>query len=188
VAVGDEVGDAVVGSGAVGADDAVRGEAGSGAVEEDDGQSRRAVGLEVGVVGADGRNDDQDADPPGEELVRQGAFAIGVVRGGAHEQGQSAVADGVLNGAGHGSEEGVGEVGNDQADGGVRAADADVAGHQVRLEAELGHCGQYLFPGLRGGGSVLVEDSGDRLGADADFAGDVGQGGAAVRCHGETVS
>ncbi len=186
--MGDEVGDAVLGARAVGADDAVRGQARSRAVEEDDGQARGAVGLEVGVVGADGRHDHQDADAAGEELVRQRAFAVGVVCGGAHEQGQAAVANGVLDAAGHGSEEGVAEVRDDQPDGGVGSADADVAGHEVRLEAELGHGGEHLFPGLGRGGPVLVEDAGDGLGADAHFSGDVGQRGAAVRCHGGTVS
>lgn len=184
VAVGDEVGDTVVGAGAVGADDAVGGQARSGTVDEHDGEPRGAVGLEVGVVGADGRHDQQDADAAGEELVRQGAFLVRVVRRGAHEQGQSAVADRVLDTAGHRSEERVAEVGDDQTDGGVGPADTDVARHEVRLEAELGHGGQHLFPGLGRRGSVLVENAGDRLGADAHFAGDVGQGRAAVRCHG----
>src|SRR3954463_12726755 len=65
VAVGDQVGDTVVGAGAVGADDAVGGQARSGTVDEHDGQPRGAVGLEVGVVGADGRADQQEGDAAG---------------------------------------------------------------------------------------------------------------------------
>ena len=124
VARGDQMGDGraraagVVGDHRVGVDEVRR------AVDEGQRHPGRSLPQQVGDVRHGGR-DDQAVDPARAERRRELAFSVGLLVGAADEREHATFARGVLDAAVHGSEEGVRDVLEDQADAGrlaVRAA------------------------------------------------------------------
>ena len=132
VAVGEQVLDRAPRAAEVVEQHAVGLQAGRRAVEED----HRRVAGQVGVL-ARGGHQQQRVDPAAQQRVHQLALALGVLLARGGDQQVAALARGGLDRLGDRRVERVGDVLDDQAEGGGGHALAERAGEVVALEAEL---------------------------------------------------
>ena len=135
---------------------------------------------DVGVARAVRRGEDDAVDLTAAEHGELGPLLVRILAGAAEQQAVAAHARHRLDAGDDFHEEGVHQVGDDDAEG-VGAAQAEAAGDGVALVAELVHLGEHA--GARGLADVVVvvehlRDRGDR---DAELAGDALHGG---RVHG----
>ena len=174
VPVAGEVRDRLAGAAQVVLDHVDAGKPPRGPVDE---HHRRPLlpGGQVGLIRAHAHHD-QAADLAPQQRLQGGALAVGaVVQAGHHDR--HATADQVeFDAARHRGEERVGEVGNGQADRGVRAG-AEAAGQQVRHVIQFLHRPAHPLAGLLGDVRIIVEDPGYGLRADSGDTSDIAHGG-----------
>ena len=112
-------------------------DAGDGAVDEDEGDAVLGEAAEVAAGAVADGGDEEALDAVGDHVVEVVGFALEVAAGVAEDDAVAGAAGDVLGAAEDEGEEGVGEVGHDEAEGAGFLAD-QAAGETVGDVAELG--------------------------------------------------
>ncbi len=172
VAVGEQVLDRGPRAAEVVEQHAVGLQSGRRAVEE----HHRRVAGQVGVL-ARGGHQQQRVDPAAQQRVHQLALTLGILLARGGDQQVAALARRGLDRLGDRGVERVGDVLDDQAEGGGAHALTERAGEVVALEAELFDGVADAGGGGDGHARLLVDDPRDRLEAHAGARGDVAHGG-----------
>ena len=173
VPVAGEVRDRLAGAAQVVLDHVHAGEPPRGPVDE---HHRRPLlpGGQVGLVRAHAHHD-QAADLAPQQRLQGGALAVGAVVKAGHHDRHAPAHQVKFDAARHRGEERVSEVGNGQADRGVRAG-AETPGQQVRHVVQLLHGPAHPLTGLLGDVGIVVEDPGYGLRADSGDTSNVAHG------------
>ena len=146
-------------------------EVGVGSIEQDEGRALLGDPAEVDGGGLAGGYD-EGVEAIGHEVLDLGLFEGGVAVGGGDDEEEVVLAELGGEGLGDLSEEGVDEVGDDEADEFAVAGD-EGAGHEVGAVVELFDAREDLVPCLDGDVGMVAEGLGDGDDGDSESLGDV---------------